>query len=62
MIATFDPDTRTYTLQVSAQDAHYLIWGGYQEQHESAERALRLALLDAEDKQMPNHIYKELFG
>lgn len=63
MKATYDNTTKTYTVSdMDAKTAHILIWGGKPEAIRKAEGALRQALVLAEDEQMPDSTYRELFA
>jgi hypothetical protein len=60
----YNESDRTYTVEgLPAVTAHRLIWGGKDGgEVRDAENDLRNALVDAEDKQMPEETYQELFA
>lgn len=59
---TYDAANRIYTVLLTAEYAHVLIWGGDKDDVEKAESELRRSLAAAEDTQMPADHYADLFG
>ena len=60
--ATYNPDTKTYTVTLSRAEAHVHIWGGPTARVARVEEALRQALVAEEDAAMTDDEYRDVLA